>query len=123
MIRDREVFVVWKGHEYVGIQQLGFSEGGSLIVSLWTTPPAAQRGSYFTGIPISPKEWRTNPENRYLDTRFWPKGRCEFKDHGRYLSIRDDWREVYEIAAPREILDLLVQDLVDNAVPAAPESP
>lgn len=107
MIKNLEKPIVFGARQYTGIKELGIDpEHGGLTVNLYTTPPAEQRGGFFTSIPISPASHRKK----------YKRDNVCFRDDGKALFVWDDWGKFYIIQADREVLDLLVADLTFNDV-------
>lgn len=52
---------IWIGdRRFYGIEELGFNEEGHFVLSLYTTEVDndPRRGEFYSGLPISPKEYR-----------------------------------------------------------------
>lgn len=122
MVEDREVPVSWNGQSFCAVRRLGFDEAGHFTAAFWTTPPAARRGSYTSGIAVSPKAHRLDPSQQYEPPDFhkrWGYCRARFADLGHYVTIWDDWGHPTHIGGPRDILDTLLAECRDQAIPPA----
>ena len=106
-VKNLEVPVTWKGKRYPGIIELGFSDRGSFVARLQTTPTSDRgTGWYYSGIPISPIEYRKTYRTKTM-----------VEDRGRYIIVYDDWGTQYHIRARRSVLKVLLAELDANRVP------
>jgi hypothetical protein len=88
------------------IRELGFNERGAFIIAGYNSPPPEPRGGYFTGLPISPIEYRRRSRTQ-----------TAFARKAAQLIIWDDWGTPYSIVAPAHILDTLVAECIANEIP------
>ena len=96
----------FEGKNFYGAKEIGFTDRGTFIVSLYTTPLPKPQGGYFTCLPISDLAYRNkHPTKSYV------------KDHGNAISIADDWGTESKIKANRPILDQLLQECLLNNIP------
>lgn len=107
MIIDKEIAVKLEGRDYPGIKELGFTDDGSFIASLYTLPKAEQgHGGYWTSFPISPANYRkTHPT------------KTSVRDFGEYISIADDWGHCHKIESSRDVLDILLNECKQHNIP------
>jgi hypothetical protein len=96
----------YSSQDLVGVRELGFNDRGAFVVDGWTTPPGTRRGAYFTGLPISPVDFRRTHRTEAAFTR--GKGG---------LVIYCDWGRKHIIDAPADVLDALVSECVAHELP------
>jgi hypothetical protein len=104
-----ETFVSLDRHLYVGIKELGFTDGGIFTVCLYTTPAdvtGKRRGSFSTCIPISPLSYR---KKNVTQAAFKRKST-------RTIIIYDDRGSSTTIASCKRIIDILEKECRDNGV-------
>lgn len=114
MIKDLEVPILFEGRQYTGIKELRCSPTGGVIVSLWTTPFVAegeQRGSYFTVIPVSGKDYRKDNPTK-----------CGYSilemGANTMITIYTDYGQAHKIVInDPELASILESDLNDNEIP------
>lgn len=103
--------------KYFGAEQIGFTEEGSFVVDLFTTPPPKPCGGYFTVIPISPAEYRReNPT------------KAAVRDDGNSIVLISDCGAEYRITMDRASIDRLLTECEANGLPLletgiSPEGP
>lgn len=102
-----EATIIYNDKPFPGAKQLGFTQSGTFVLSLYKLPATEKlRGGYWTSIPISSKEYRRGHQTK-----------AAFEDHGDRLVIYSDWGDRNVISAPRDVLDLLVAECIDNELP------
>jgi hypothetical protein len=87
-IENRDVPFSVDGQSFVGIRRLGFTDRGSFVIDAWTTPAPAPRGSYFTSIPISPREYREVHPTRAAFRVTAPNMLIVYSDYGEPTTIK-----------------------------------
>ena len=97
-MKNVEVALKYDGEEFTGVRELGFSEFGTFVVSLFKTPreDGVNRGSFMTTIPIS-----LNCQS---------KKRAQVTEKG--VKIWDDWGTSHLIDGPNVIIDELCSELI-----------
>lgn len=111
-IKNREVkFSVRRagmpGHAFEGIQVLGFTNTGTFAISAWTSPPGKTRGTFHTTIPISSREYRERHGN----------GGAGFRIHSNTeLAILDDYGQEYVLTVPKDMLNQLVGECIQQGL-------
>jgi hypothetical protein len=109
-IKDMEVpFGFNQGHRtdtFVAIRELGFNSMGAFVVNGYSTPPPEPRGTFFTSIPISKKEYREKHPTQ-----------AGFHLTRLRIIFYDDWGERYSIYAAPAILKQLAYECVINGIP------
>ena len=105
--------VLLNGRPFEGIRRVGFVDSGAFVLDFYTTPPPMPRGGFFTGIPISPAEYRAEHSTK-----------CAFRDNGHEVVVWCDWGHPHRIGAERDVLDSLIANIRANDVPEiGPEAP
>jgi len=94
------------GRRFYGADRVGFTEDGMFVFSAWTTPPGDQRGSFFTTIPISDREYRAKRQTKT----------AVFLGAG-FIDIFDDWGTPTRICAETAMLDTLFAECVAQGLP------
>jgi hypothetical protein len=107
-INDVEAPVKWGGHTYSGIRRLGFTERGAFVIDLHSCPPPEPRGGYFTCLPISPMAYREKHGSGVM-----------VEDHGKFVTLTDDWGRKHSIYARRSVLKVLLAECQEQKVPLA----
>jgi hypothetical protein len=100
--KDDSEKIVYNDKVFSGIEQLGFTEDGTFIVDIWTTPVADRRGGFFTVLPISPLGHRKEHKTK---TKF-------VRPSSDLLVIHDDWGRIYTIVSEPYVIDHLVDECV-----------
>ena len=78
------------------------------MIDLHSCPPPEPRGGYFTCLPISPLSWREKHESRVM-----------VEDHGKFVTLTDDWGRQHSIYARRLVLKALLAECREQKVPEA----
>lgn len=112
MTTKTDSVVTWNGNRYFGAKEIGFTDKGTFIVSLHTTPfvrDGDPRGSYFTTIPISDTAYRAKHKTKAAILR-----------RGQKLVVYCDWGRPHEIGAPSDVLDAIEAEAAAHAIKAHP---
>lgn len=111
MLENVKNYIWFKGQKFFGARKIGFSEHGSFVLDMFTTPPPIppekRRGGFFTTLPISRASYRRSAGD----------SKTCFADYGRFVVICDDWGVAYKIRACRTVLNAIVKDCDDNEIP------
>lgn len=108
MVENLEVPFSLDRVSFVGIRRLGF-DGEDFVVDAWTTPPPRPRGSYFTHIPISSREYREHHPTKAAFRVSEPDRLTVYSDHGTPTTI----------TAPPEIVSALALECAAAMLPRA----
>ena len=104
--------IQWKGQTYYGADELGFTNGGRFVVSIYNyKEPHEARGNYFTAIPISPDEYRKADPTK-----------AAVRDDGDALTVFCDWGEAHRIQAPRALIEALLAEAAAHGIPVLPNA-
>lgn len=99
------------GWKLKGIRELGFNERGAFVVDAWTTDAPGPRGTFFTSLPISPRDYRAVHPTK-----------CGYRIiNSKKLAIYDDWSKVTYIQAYKAIINTLVRECQENDIPERKE--
>lgn len=95
-----EMKITFKNHDYFGAKEIGFTEDGTFVLYLYTTPPPEPRGTCFFSIPISPLFYRKTTNTTKTAVR----------DNGSAIIIFDDWGSGHSIITEREVIKQLLRE-------------
>lgn len=92
-----KVEIFFRGDKFYGIEHLGVGEHGQIVVSLYTAPPAKERGMLLTTIAIG--------EHAGFVRR-----------NAGTMLIKSEYGNIYRFITKSHILDALVVDLKQHGI-------